>query len=262
MSRISQANPLFNPATDILALDFDGVVVDSIAECLIVGYNAYQNAIGRVKRITGLDQMSISIQKESRRLRNFIRHGEDYVYIFQIITEKYLTRDQTDFDRFVDKNIQNKEEFRMQFYRERSRFLQEEPALWLSLNSFYKGMSDFLKNYKLADRLYIITTKKLEYVKAILAHAGIILPEENLFAADSSRGKPEIIADLLEKTKLRPNNFFFIDDQVDTLLKLQTLNVRLFLASWGYTNKQQIRQAKASGIQPLTLSEFFQIFNH
>jgi len=236
------------------------VVVDSIAECLIVGYNAYQNAIGRVKRITGLDQMSISIQKESRRLRNFIRHGEDYVYIFQIITEKYLTRDQTDFDRFVDKNIQNKEEFRMQFYRERSRFLQEEPALWLSLNSFYKGMSDFLKNYKLADRLYIITTKKLEYVKAILAHAGIILPEENLFAADSSRGKPEIIADLLEKTDLSPNNFFFIDDQVDTLLKLQTLNVRLFLASWGYTNKQQIRQAKKVGIPVFTLSEFYQRF--
>ncbi|MDD5061875.1 MAG: HAD family hydrolase, partial [Candidatus Marinimicrobia bacterium] len=208
----------------------------------------------------GLDQMSISIQKESRRLRNFIRHGEDYVYIFQAIIEKYPISEQANFDRFIEKNIQYQREFRSQFYRERSRFLLEEPALWLSLNPFYEGMSDFIKKFQPARPSYIITTKKLEYVKAILAHAGIILPEENLFAADSSRGKPEIIVDLLEKTKLRPNNFFFIDDQVDTLLKLQKLNIRLFLASWGYTNKQQIRQAKKVGIPVFTLSEFYQRF--
>jgi len=262
MSKIYQTTSLFNLSTDILALDFDGVLVDSIAECLIVGYNAYRNAIGRPQGISDLGQLPVAVQQESRRLRNFIRHGEDYVYIFQIIAEKYPTIDQADFDRFIEKNIHYQREFRSHFYRERSRFLHEEPTRWLSLNPFYEGMSDFMKKFQPAKRLYIITTKKLEYVKVVLTHAGINLPEENLFATDSGRGKPEIIADLLDKTKLPPNNFFFIDDQVDTLLKLQKLNIRLFLASWGYTNKQQINQVKKSAILVITLTEFFQMFNH
>jgi phosphoglycolate phosphatase-like HAD superfamily hydrolase len=252
----------FNPTADFLGLDFDGVIVDSIAECLIVGHNAYQNAILQPKRITDLNQLPNEIQQESRRLRNFIRHGEDYVYIFQAIAEKSSIGEQADFDCFIEQNIQYRREFRSQFYRERSRFLQEESLLWLSLNPFYKGMSDYIKKFQPAKRLYIITTKKLEYVKAILTNAGIAIDKENLFAADSRLSKFDIISNLLRQEKIAPEHFFFIDDQVDTLLKLQPLNIRLFLAGWGYTNEQQINQAKVSDIQSLTLSEFFKKFSH
>jgi phosphoglycolate phosphatase-like HAD superfamily hydrolase len=251
---------IFNPTRDFLGLDFDGVIADSIAECLVVGHNAYQNATDQPRPIPDLGELPVAVQQESRRLRNFIRHGEDYVYIFQSISEKQTIHNQSDFDRFVETNHNFRGIYREAFYTERSRFLQKEPERWLSLNPLYTGMAAFLRNFQPVERLYIITTKKLEYVKAILTQAGIILPEENLYAADSSRGKPEIIADLLYKTKLRPNNFFFIDDQVDTLLKLQKLNIRLFLASWGYTNEQQIFQAKKVDIPVLTLSEFYQQF--
>ena len=193
MSQISNAKSLFNPAYDILALDFDGVIVDSIAEWLVVGHNAFQSAIGRSEKINDLSQLPREIQQESRRLRNFIRHGEDYVYIFKAIADNFPIHNQADFDDYLEKNVDVKEKFRTQFYLERARFLREEPLRWLALNPFYDGMADFLKNFSPPEHLYIITTKKLEYVQVILDTAGIPLQRKNLFAANSQKGKPEII---------------------------------------------------------------------
>lgn len=249
----------FNPAAGLLGLDFDGVIADSIAECLTVGYNAYRIVSGQPERIADLGQLPKTIQRESRRRRNYIRHGEDYVYIFRGISENRIIRNQNDFDRFLDDNQPCRDEYRAAFYAERSRFLREEPERWLALNPLYPGMAGFLQNFRPVKRLYIITTKKTEYVQAILNHAGITIAAENLLAADSRRSKSAIIGDILQKTGISPENFHFIDDQVDTLLKLQPLNIHLFLASWGYTNARQIAQAKAAGIQPLTLGEFFHL---
>lgn len=261
MSQISNAKSLFNPAYDILALDFDGVIVDSIAECLVVGHNAFQSAIGRSEKINDLSQLPNEIQQESRRLRNFIRHGEDYVYIFKAIADNFPIHNQADFDDYLEKNVDVKEKFRTQFYLERARFLREEPLRWLALNPFYEGMADFLKNFSPPEHLYLITTKKLEYVQVILDTAGIPLQRKNLFAANSQKGKPEIIADLLQKIGLSPGNFCFVDDQVDTLIRLKHLKIRLFVAGWGYTNQEQIRQAETEGIPTLTLNEFYQLFS-
>ncbi|MFH1212473.1 MAG: HAD family hydrolase [Candidatus Neomarinimicrobiota bacterium] len=259
ITNIFPASFRFEPERDILALDFDGVIVDSIAECLVVGHNAFLNDING-RRINDLSDLQPTIQEESRRLRNFIRHGEDYVYIFQAISESYPIHSQADFDRFLAENVRLSTRFRTRFYAERRRFLREEPQRWLSLNPFYEGMAELLRNFQPVNRLYIITTKKLEYVQAILANAEIVFPEDNLFAADTRRSKSEIIGDLLQQTNILPKNFYFVDDQVDTLLKLQALNIRLFLASWGYTNTQQIRQAKEAGIPALTLAKFYRGF--
>ncbi|HPC36231.1 MAG TPA: hypothetical protein PLO79_06360 [Candidatus Marinimicrobia bacterium] len=261
MSQISKNTSLFNPANDILALDCDGVIVDSIAECLVVGYNAFNSAIGCSERINDLSQLPSEIQQESRRLRNFIRHGEDYVYIFKAIADNFPIHNQADFDDYLEKNRDVKEEFRTQFYLERARFLREEPLRWLALNPFYDGMADFLRNFSPPERLYIITTKKLEYVQVILNTAGIPFQLRNLFAANSQKGKPEIIADLLQKIGLSPGNFYFVDDQVDTLIKLKPLKIRLFVAGWGYTSPEQIHQAEIEGIPTLTLNEFYQLFS-
>gem|GEM_PF-330603 len=256
-SKWSSDAPRFDSATDYLGLDFDGVIADSIAECLTVGFNAYRIVNRHIERIAELSQLPAAIQRQSRRLRNYIRHGEDYVYIFRIINENRAIRNQSDFDRFIEHNRSCRDEYRSAFYAERSRFLREEPERWLALNPLYPGMAGFLQNFRPAKRLYIITTKKTEYVQTILDHAGITVATENLLAADSRRSKSDIIGEILQTTKISPENFHFIDDQVDTLLKLQPLNIHLFLARWGYTNARQIAQAKAAGIQPLTLGEFF-----
>jgi len=70
-----------------LALDFDGVIVDSIQECLVVGYNAFIEYTGKGSKILDLSSLDHDDMAKCHRLRNFIRSGEDYVYIQLAISE-------------------------------------------------------------------------------------------------------------------------------------------------------------------------------
>ena len=52
---------MFRPQSHILALDFDGVIVDSIEECLIIGHNAYSRHTGRGRAFARSEAMAAGI---------------------------------------------------------------------------------------------------------------------------------------------------------------------------------------------------------
>jgi len=250
----------FNPYSDILALDFDGVVIDSIEECLVVGYNALAIQQGRPDRISLLNDLNSGIILEARRIRNFIRHGQDYVYIHLALQQKISIKNQADFDRFIDKQKFLNTEIRRLFYTERARFLQDEPEQWLTLNPFYPGMQEFLGKFQPKERLYIITTKLKENVQAVMDAAEIDMIPEHIYSADNKLSKSEIILQMLQKLYASPDRFHFIDDQVDTLIKSQSTGVNLYLAEWGYNNYDQVDLAYKNGLVVLTLENFYRLF--
>jgi len=250
----------FDPQTDLLALDFDGVVVDSIAECLVVGYNALAIQQGRDERIQRLDELPPATVWEARRIRNFIRHGQDYVFIHFALQQSVAIANQVDFDGFLEKNQSLENEFRRIFYDERARFLQEEPQNWLALNPFYPDMQEFVENYQPPERLFIITTKLRENVEAILQGNGVEFYPDNIYSADQKISKSQIIGQLLAEKQLKPAHFHFIDDQVDTLIRAQSTGVNLYLAGWGYNNAEQVETARKNRLQILTLAEFREKF--
>jgi len=250
----------FNPQTDILALDFDGVVIDSIEECLVVSYNALAIHRGRPDRIADLSELDLKIVKEARRIRNFIRHGQDYVFIQLALEQKVTIENQPDFDRFLDDNQSLNPNFRKLFYEERARFLEDKPEQWLTLNPFYAGMQEFLEMYQPKEQLYIITTKLTENVRAIVDAANIDIIPENIYSADSQLTKTQIIQNLLQQKQIRPDRFHFIDDQVDTLIKACGTGVNLYLAEWGYNNIEQIQRARENDLELLLLTDFYRLF--
>lgn len=250
----------FDVTRDYLALDFDGVLADSIAECLVVGYNAYAEYSGKDK-ISDLEELGPGWTQESRRLRNFIRYGLDYVYIHFAIADHTSISTQEDFDRFTDKNHRLRDRFFQLFYEERENFSGSQKERWVSLNPFYKGVSSFLRSYPDLDRLFIITTKKLKYVRILLENRRIHFVRDNMYFADARRSKKQIISELLSRYGISPRHFYFIDDQVDTLLKTDELGIRCLLAEWGYNNPEQLERAKSAGIQSLTLEDFLHRFS-
>ena len=250
----------FNPEKDILALDFDGVIVNSIEECLVVGYNSLQKHLGLsgfINRLNGLNKEKVSASKQ---MRNFIRHSEDYVYIFYALLKGAGIRKQSEFDNFLKQHVDLQDVFREVFYQERSQFLETDTAHWLELNPLYPGMGDFIRTYRYPERLVIITTKRAEFVEVTLAATGIRFPAANLFSADQGRSKSVLIAELLSSRAIQPPELHFIDDQVDTLITAKPLGVNLYLARWGYTNKEQIRLAEQEKIPVLSRNEFFNHF--
>ncbi|MBN2410076.1 HAD family hydrolase [candidate division KSB1 bacterium] len=245
----------FNIKKDFLALDFDGVIADSVEECLLVAHNAYSEHTGGIRtyNLSELDPVLIS---EFKRLRKFIRSGADFVFIIKAITEKINIDSQLEFDDYITRYKDSRKIFFDLFYMERERFSVQMPDIWILFNPLYDGMKEFLINYPYKERLFIITTKKIFYVGKIFFYHNIQLPRDNLFTATEKNNKKDIILQLLHKYNISPKQFWFIDDQIDTLLKVKDTRINCMLAEWGYTEKQQINRGKKENIHIITLKNF------
>lgn len=252
---------MFNPDADFLALDFDGVIADSIGECLVVGYNAYRRFTRSRVRIRRLEALDESHQNGCRRLRRFVRSGEDYVYIQLAMDNRVRIQDQQAYDLFVRTHLNLRDTFYDLFYRERERFSTTEEGLWIELNPFYGGMKAFLQQYPSKDRLFMITTKQIRYALKILTGNCVELKEENCFCAGGGETKRKIITEMLTKKNISADNFYFIDDQIDTLVDVKKAGVHCFLAQWGYTSEAQILRAGSENIPGIDLDDFLTQFS-
>jgi phosphoglycolate phosphatase-like HAD superfamily hydrolase len=247
---------MFNLESDFLALDFDGVIADSIGECLVIGHNAYVMYTQAGQQICRLEELNKTHMDECRRLRNFIRSGEDYVYINLAIDNRARIENQQEYDSFVNKHLNLKDTFYDLFYREREFFSSTKEDLWIELNPLYRGIKQFLLQYQFKERLFIITTKKIKYALKILTGNRIYLKEENCFCASGRDTKLKIIKSLLYRNNISSDNFYYIDDQIDTLIEVKKSGVHCILAEWGYTTPQQILRAENENIAGIQLNDF------
>ena len=250
---------MFNPKNQILALDFDGVIADSIAECLVVGYNAYSKYTGKRNAIASLSDLSPDVFAEGRRLRNFIRAGQDYVYIHMVIDLGENIPDQMAYDAFTEKYADRFDDYFQLFYAERQRLLDEQPEVWNSLNPLYPGIQLLLQRYPEKEKLYIVTTKKVAYVIEILKSNHIELVERNMFHAHKSFPKADIIQHISELAEISAKDIVFVDDQVDTLIKVAPTGASCYLATWGYNNEEQQNKSLMNHIPHLKRTDFIQM---
>lgn len=255
--------PAFAPCSDWLALDFDGVIVDSIEECLVVGYNAAQDYSGRPTRILRLRDISPAQVAYLRALRNFVRTGEDYVYCSLALFENQPLSHQNAFDTYVENHAASRAHLRDLFYRHRQQLLVEQPAHWIQLNPLFPPILKWLQESSKV-RVSIVTTKKAAYVARILTAHKIDFPPFQIYSTEKGRHKSEILAQLQKNFGQNSGHWHFVDDQVDTLLKIHLPRVWCYLAGWGYVNDEQVALARRSGITILTLPDFVSRFrfNH
>ena len=81
----------------VVLLDFDGVICDSVDECLVTSFHAYYDLQGNPAPASGP-----AARRESfARLRPFIHIGEDYLLIHELIDRGIDIADQREFDALV-----------------------------------------------------------------------------------------------------------------------------------------------------------------
>jgi phosphoglycolate phosphatase-like HAD superfamily hydrolase len=245
---------------NFLALDFDGVISNSIQECLVVGNNAWYAYSHHGNPVTRTEELPQKTVDNAKRIRNYIRSGEDYVYIFMALDQDIEINNQNDFDAFTKSYEGLRETFFDIFYRNRKQFLQIHKQQWIALNPLYDGMQKFLQTFP-AQNLFVISTKKTSYIQQILQANNVALIADHLFHANRETPKAEIIQQLLDKHHIDKNAFYFIDDQVDTLIKCEPTGVHCVLAKWGYNTEEQVEKAKQQNIAVMDLFLFYQQFN-
>ncbi|NOQ85256.1 MAG: hypothetical protein GQ554_00030 [Deltaproteobacteria bacterium] len=119
---------------------------------------------------------------------------------------------------------------------------------WLKLFSVFPEMISVLKKVMDKFEVVIATTRDRASVSAILEKQGIIINDPKIISREFSIDKREQMKFITKEFGVSFEEIFFIDDILGHLKLVASLGVNVVLASWGYSNRQQLSEAKEEGI--------------
>lgn len=230
----------------VLALDFDGVISNSLIDGIITAKNAYLRFFPYSK--IARDDISSTAAK----LRGFVENAGDFFVVMRAIEENKNITSQKEFDEYKKRfGTLLLKTYYDQFYEERM-VLQQDIDKWCSLSPPFKPVVEKLRKFDL-NKIFIITSKDFKSVRLLLDHYNIPIPNENIF---DNRIKCK-----LEKLKMlnRPlKDIVFVEDLLLNILFIKKNSpVKCYLATWGFNNEEQRKIAEQEGITLLTQDNFF-----
>lgn len=211
-----------------LALDFDGVICDSIHECLVTSYHAFRAQ----ERSAALpSDIPASLRRHFYARRGFVRPSGHYYLLWKWITEfpDRLLSPQM-FESLEASYGDAVARFGRAFHEARDVSREKAAAEWLALNPLYPGVVEAWPAL-LAWPRYIVTTKDRPSVETILSAHG--LGVSGIFARGDMT-KPDALRSIALRERVPPENVLFVDDNALHLLDARAVGVVTCLARWGY----------------------------
>jgi phosphoglycolate phosphatase-like HAD superfamily hydrolase len=237
--------------TPLLVLDFDGVVCDSMDECFVSSWIAYFTLYTK----TQPPQVPTSLRRDFARLRPFIKTGEDYVLIQEILSNGTDAADQAGFDALIEQAGSEKmARFKEHFAAARNELLEKDRPFWLSLNRIYPHMLAAFTRLPKSAPIHILSTKDPRFIREILAASRIRLPEERISRSGTHDKLSRV--DLLLRQE-RAEKAVFIDDQIEHLKGNVNPGIEVYLAGWGYVKPEWL--TGGSGIAVLGPEDFISL---
>jgi phosphoglycolate phosphatase-like HAD superfamily hydrolase len=256
----------------VLAIDYDGVIVDSVMDSLFVSHNAYLKVYGSKKKknfggelFTFKNWPSIKekYKKEIeyyRSLRPYIRGATDYGLIQKIMEEGTHIKNQQEFDEYRKTVEFNFQKFHDAFYQARRDAQQESFEGWLSLSppykEFIKGIRKFVQE---GVKVMVATSNRREYIARAFFPDYYDIPVDIDDMLDFSFGedKSSQIHYICDKYNVNYSDIYFVDDQLAHLEQTRKLGIRVFLAGWSYATEQQKKIARDKKIPVIEREEDF-----
>ena len=238
-----------DPAAPLLVLDFDGVICDSVEECWVSSWTAYHELF----RGQAAPQPPAGARERFRALRPFVRSGEDFVLIQHLVSRGRSPSSQAEFDReWDDPGLPPPRRFRELYYQARTALFERDPGAWLAMNRIFPHVAAALSALPARVQRYILSTKKAQFVSAILDANGISLPDGHVLY---SEGEPKLSTVERLMRELPAREAVFVEDQVDALRANRNPRIQTYLATWGYVQQEWLRNP-GGGIRLLGPQEF------
>ena len=212
----------------ILALDFDGVICDSIVECMETSYQAFH----MLNQERGLPE---KIPQEWRSIfykrRGYVRPSGNFYMLWKLITEspnRIISFKQ--FENLCSKNKSAIEDFAVLFHGIRSKKILDNRNLFIEQNKLFPGVKE---NWPIRSKnlIYIVTTKDVESVQIIMDSAQ--LKYEDIYARGSGPKSISILK-ISERNMVKPSEIIFIDDSIAHLEEVAMTGCSTIHAAWGY----------------------------
>lgn len=226
-------------AAPLLVLDFDGVICDSVEECWVSSWTAYHELFLGGSHSAAPAAVQSDAGKRFRALRPYVRSGEDFILIQQLVSRGAAPASQAEFDREWERpGAPPRQLFKDLYYQARTALFQRDPGAWLAMNRIFPHVPAALAGLSPRVPLFILSTKKAQFVSATLSANRLTVPEDHVLY---SEGEPKLAAVERLMRGLPADEAVFVEDQIDALRMNRNARIRTYLATWGYVQEKWLR---------------------
>lgn len=218
----------------ILAIDFDGVICDSMDECIITALNACNHLNGEDSLYESLKYLDEKFIKRFRQFRHFIRSAEEY-----FILAHHLQTSDEDLTSLIFKKLKEKYPQEMQnyaplFYQARNELRKRNTEKWEKLHRRYEEAAVDWDEVNSRCECFIVTDKDLESVSHFDRLWELNLQADRIWARGRASGKPQAVMQIAQSMNAAPGSITFIDDHPQHLRDTAKTGAKCAWASWGY----------------------------
>ena len=262
--------PVSGRPPTVLALDFDGVLCDSVMESSATGWRAAAKVWPAVfSGATDADEAQVA--EQMRKTRPVVETGFENFVMARALLEQRCTPGEV-LERWDEILPELMREWGVEraaavelFGAERDAWIEEDLDGWLAPNSFYDGIPVALRGALMnpdAFDVSIVTTKQARFTFQLLNDmARAPVPMERIYSTTVS-GRPK--TDMLKKLasgSVEGSRLVFVEDKLSTLEKVrddpECARWELFLVDWGYNTAQERARADAdSDITVIGIEDF------
>ena len=89
----------------------------------------------------------------------------------------------------------------------------------------------------------------------------IAINRKQIYGREMSLNKVNLFSQIIKETEIEPQNILYIEDKISHLIKVRTLGINGYLATWGYNSPSAKDEAILNDITPISLSEIPSIIN-
>ncbi|BFM39052.1 HAD family hydrolase [Synechocystis sp. LKSZ1] len=243
-------NCLNQPCPDIIALDFDGVLCDGLAEYFQASQRCYHQ-LWPSMHPQGLDDYAQAFY----RLRPIIETGWEMTLLLRALVLGHSEAEiQGHWPELVSQLLTQEQLDRQQLIQTldqvRDQWIAENLPDWLDHHHFYPGIIGPLKTWLAQGQpqVYVISTKEGRFIQALLAQKGINLPSQQIIGKEIKQAKALTLGQILQRHACPPEKLWFVEDRLPTLQAItqrsELKGLQLFLADWGYNTPQEHQQAQ------------------
>jgi phosphoglycolate phosphatase-like HAD superfamily hydrolase len=233
------------PATRprVLALDFDGVICDSLEEALLISWNAYTGAPVRAFVEPGLAGIPSEVIDRFTRCRPFARHLGHWLVPFTVRSvpsshAEFLAR----YDELTTAMIKA---FTSAARRYRAQVRRDHTDQWLAHHRVQPELAAAVAD------AYIVTARDSRSVRQILSAHAIDIDERRIFGSRSS--KQGALRAIALREAVEPAAVTLVDDNIENCIAAQAAGHGAWWATWGYNSPADHALAAGHDITPITV---------
>lgn len=211
----------------VYALDFDGVICDSIHECYENSYLAFRQTHPEFNHP---GQPPNSWKDAFYEFRGLVRPSKNFYLLWKMITNcEEISMDTIQFENECIALSDSSEKFGRIFTEVRCRILMLDQERFISQNLIFEEVKE--NWFRLKTPLYVVTAKDSELAELILKANNL---EVTGVFGKGSGSKSSTLLKLASMHHVDISHVYFVDDNPEFVRETANIGAKAGLAKWGY----------------------------